>query len=70
MDPIFKWVTRGNAKKKIMMPRLPSIRLDKLDKLDGFDDVLGRLVEYVKLLLMFVVVVVIVAAGCCSFINV
>ena len=51
------------------MPRLPSIKLDKLDKLDGFDDVLGGLIEYVKLLLMFVVVFVIVAAGC-SFINV
>jgi hypothetical protein len=70
MDPIFKWVTRGNAKKNIMMPKLPSIKLDKLVKLDGFDDVLGRLVEYVKLLLIFIVVFVIVAAGCCSFINV
>ena len=65
MDPIFKWVTRGNAKKKIMMTRLPSIKLDKLDKLGGLD-VLVKFDEYVEFL--FVVVVTIEAGS--SFTNV
>jgi hypothetical protein len=60
MDPIFRWVTRGNAKKKIMIPRLPSIRLDKLDKSNGFDS-LEELDENVEFSLVAIVVFVIVS---------